>query len=110
MTNASSRFGLPTQTIGTYLIALLTAPGGITADSMVVVLNAIFDTYADENSPWDAPVFRQGNFLQALKSSVTKIRGIVRPLAPFHGMTPAICSPSNSSLAADPRGRQAQEP
>jgi hypothetical protein len=66
------------QTIGSYLIALLTAPGGITADSMVVVLNAIFDIYADENSAWDAPVFRQGNFLQALKSSVTKVRGIVR--------------------------------
>lgn len=99
------------QTIGTYLLNLLTAPAGISPESMVVVLNAVFDTYADENSAWDAAVFRQGNFLPALKVTVTKVRGIVRsPHSPPLASLPAsrarvVLTPA---IRTSPRHRRAR--
>lgn len=44
---------------------------------MVVILNAVFDVYADENAPWDVKVFRDGHFLEALRKNVSKVRSIV---------------------------------
>ena len=68
------------QLIGTYLLSVLTGPSP-SADSMVAALNGIFDIYADETAPWDVEVFRKGGFLEGLKSSVSKVRAIVRPTA-----------------------------
>lgn len=65
------------KTIGTFLITVLTS-SDLTAETMVAVLNGLFDVYADETSAWDVPVFRQGRFLAALKTSVGKARGVTR--------------------------------
>lgn len=90
------------QTIGTYLITLLLKPSSISPESMVVALNGIFDIYADETSAWDVEVFRKGNFLEALKSSVSKIRAVVS----VH-LNPFLLSDVLTRLArADPRHRQ----
>jgi hypothetical protein len=57
-------------------MTLLTSPS-LTPEPMVVILNGVFDIYADETSPWDVEVFRKGNFLDGLKSVVGKVRSIV---------------------------------
>lgn len=49
-------------------------PTGLAPDMLVPVLNAIIDIYADERREFDAPVFIQGGFLQALTGVVGKAR------------------------------------
>ncbi|CED85341.1 Armadillo-type fold [Phaffia rhodozyma] len=66
------------RTIGTFLIDQLTSSTPPSPESSVVILNAIFDVYADENAPWDNAVFRQGGFLEKLRLSVSRVRGITR--------------------------------
>lgn len=57
-----------------------------TAESMVAVLDGIFDVYADENSRYDREVFRKHDFKGKLRGVWGKVRAEVSNLSPLmHG-------------------------
>lgn len=65
------------RAIGQWILNLLPSAND---EILVAVLNAVIDIYADEGRDYDRPVFIAGNFLNALASSVARVRTDVRKI------------------------------
>ncbi|TXT07458.1 hypothetical protein VHUM_03178 [Vanrija humicola] len=65
------------RAIGQWVLNLLPSAND---EILVAVLNAVIDIYADEGRDYDRPVFVAGGFLDALASSVARVRADVRKI------------------------------
>lgn len=71
--------------IGAFLLSLLPSgktpsPLAPTPEVLLQAIDSLIDLYSDEESSYDAAVFRAKGFLERLESAVTGVRAAVRSL------------------------------
>lgn len=84
LTSLSSLTALLSQSIGLFLLSLLPlnakTPSRLnpTPEVLLQAIDSLIDLYSDEDSPYDAPVFRAKGFLGRLENAVGGVRAAVR--------------------------------
>ncbi|WWD16378.1 hypothetical protein CI109_100804 [Kwoniella shandongensis] len=69
------------RAIGTWLIQQLTSSAApLSSETLIAVLNAVIDMYADETRDYDQEVFVKGAFLEGLSGIVAKVKGEVKKI------------------------------